>query len=152
MAGSAKIFVGPIWSLENRPSAVVVSAEGAGFDMKQYHEEAFQPVKPEPLVVVADHTKSSAELRTAATAATPVVTLPAVMPAELQAKLDALKAAKGADFDALFLEQQKDGHSKALDALNSYSSSGDAASLKAFADKAIPVVQGHLDKLNAMKL
>ncbi|GEM_PF-1463201 len=29
--------------------------EGAGFDMKNYHEEAFQPVKPEPLVVVADH-------------------------------------------------------------------------------------------------
>jgi ferredoxin-NADP reductase len=29
--------------------------EDAGFDMKNYHEEAFQPVKPEPLVVVADH-------------------------------------------------------------------------------------------------
>eukprot|EP01035_Chromulina_nebulosa_P047937 gene47937-65013_t len=29
--------------------------EGAGFDMKQYHEEAFQPVKPEPVVVIADH-------------------------------------------------------------------------------------------------
>lgn len=28
---------------------------GAGFDMKNYHEEAFQPVKPEPPVVVADH-------------------------------------------------------------------------------------------------
>ena len=103
-------------------------------------------------MLVTDHTKSSSELKTAAAAVSPAVTLPTALPAELQAKLDALKAAKGAAFDSLFLEQQKDGHSKALDALNSYSSSGDAASLKAFADKAIPVVQGHLDKLNAMKL
>ncbi len=30
------------------------SLASAGFDMKNYHEEAFQPVKPEPPVVVAD--------------------------------------------------------------------------------------------------
>ena len=103
-------------------------------------------------MLVTDHTKSSAELKTAAAASTPPVALPAAMPAELQAKLDALKAAKGAAFDTLFLEQQKDGHQKALDALNSYASSGDAASLKAFAGKAAPVVQAHLEKLNAIEL
>jgi putative membrane protein len=103
-------------------------------------------------MLVTDHTKSTAELKAAAAAATPVVTLPAALPAELQAKLDLLKAAKGADFDALFLEQQKDGHSKALDALKSYASGGDVASLKTFADKATPVVQGHLDALDAIEL
>jgi putative membrane protein len=101
-------------------------------------------------MLVTDHSKSSSELKTAAAGATPPVTLPTALPAELQAKLDALKAAKGAAFDTLFLEQQKDGHTKALDALKSYASSGDTASLKTFAAKAIPVVQGHLDKLNAM--
>lgn len=103
-------------------------------------------------MLVTDHTKSSADLKTAAAASTPPVVLPTAMPAELQAKLDALEAAKGAAFDTLFLEQQKDGHQKALDALNSYASSGDAASLKAFAGKASPVVQAHLEKLNAIKL
>jgi putative membrane protein len=103
-------------------------------------------------MLVTDHNKSTADLKAAAAAATPAVTLPAAMPAELEAKLDALKAAKGADFDALFLEQQKDGHGKALDALKSYSSGGDVASLKAFADKATPVVQTHLDALNAIEL
>ena len=103
-------------------------------------------------MLVSDHTKSSADLKTAAAAATPKVTLPAAMPAELQAKVDALKAVKGAEFDRLFLEQQKEGHQKTLDALKSYASSGDAPSLKSFAEKASPVVQAHLDKLNAMKL
>jgi putative membrane protein len=103
-------------------------------------------------MLITDHTKSTADLKTAAAAASPAVTLPAAMPAELQAKIDALKAAKGTAFDTLFLEQQKDGHQKALDALKSYSSGGDVASLKTFADKATPVVQAHLDKLNGLKL
>ncbi len=103
-------------------------------------------------MLVTDHTKSSAMLKTAAAAATPAVTLPMTMPAELQAKIDALKGAKGADFDKLFVEQQKDGHQKALDALKSYAASGDQPSLKKFATDATPVVQGHLDALNAMKM
>ena len=106
-------------------------------------------------MLVADHGKSTADLKTAAAAATPPVTLPTGLPAELQAKLDALKAAKaakGAEFDKLFIEQQKDGHKKALEALKSYASGGDVASLKAFATKGAPVVQAHLDEINAMKI
>lgn len=109
-------------------------------------------VKSFGAMLVADHGKSSADLKSAAAAATPPVTLPTALPAELQAKVDALKAAKGAEFDQLFVDQQKEGHQKALDALQSYASSGDAPSLKAFAGKAAPVVQKHLDQLNAMKL
>ena len=103
-------------------------------------------------MLVTDHTKSSAMLKIAAAGATPPVSLATTMPTELQAKLDALKAAKGAAFDTLFVEQQKDGHQKALDALKSYASSGDQASLKSFATDAAPVVQAHLDALNAMKM
>lgn len=103
-------------------------------------------------MLVTDHTKSSTMLKTAAAAASPAVTLPTTLPAELQAKLDALKATKGAAFDKLFLEQQKDGHNKALNALKSYSSSGDVVSLKTFASDAAPVVKAHLDMLNSMKM
>ena len=102
-------------------------------------------------MLVTDHTKSTAMLKSAA-AAGPAVTLPTTLPAELQAKLDALKAAKGAAFDTLFNAQQKAGHSKALNALKSYSSSGDVVSLKTFASNAAPVVQAHLDMLNSMKM
>jgi putative membrane protein len=103
-------------------------------------------------MLVADHTKSSTELKTAAAAAKPAVTPPAAMPAELQAKLDALQAAKGAEFDKLFVQQQKDNHQIALRTLQSYASGGDAPSLKAFAGKTAPVVQHHLDMLNGMKM
>ena len=80
----------------------------------------------------------------------PVVSLPMALPADLKSKIDALKAAKGADFDKLFVSQQTEGHQKALDALKAYSSGGDQASLKEFATTATPVVQGHLTKLEAM--
>jgi len=103
-------------------------------------------------MLVTDHTRSTADLKAAAGAASPAVTVPAAMPAEMQAKLDALKAAKGAAFDKLFVEQQKEVHQKALATLQSYASGGDVASLKAFASKGTPMVQGHLDKLNAMKI
>ena len=96
-------------------------------------------------MLVADHDKSTAELKTAAAAATPAITLPTTMPADLQAKLDALKAAKGAEFDKLFIAQQKEGHQKALDALTSYAANGDVASLKMFAGKAAPVVKAQIE-------
>ena len=103
-------------------------------------------------MLVTDHTKSSTELKAAAASSSPPVALPTALPGELQGKLDALKAAKGAAFDKLFLEQQREGHQKALETLQSYASTGDAPSLKAFAGKAAPVVKVHLDRLNGMKL
>jgi len=54
------------------------------------------------------------------------------------------------DFDKLFISQQTEGHTAALDSLKAYSTGGDQPSLKEFATTVIPTVQGHLDKLNAM--
>ncbi|HXH00353.1 MAG TPA: DUF4142 domain-containing protein [Sphingomicrobium sp.] len=103
-------------------------------------------------MLVTDHTKQQDMLKTAAAASTPAVTLPTAMPAEHQAHLDALKAAKGAEFDRLFLAQQKEGHSKMLAALKSYAASGDSPSLKAFAAKAVAGVEAHYNKVNSMKI
>jgi putative membrane protein len=98
-------------------------------------------------MLVTDHTKSSTMFKAAAKKTSPVVSLPMILPADLKSKMDALKAAKGADFDKLFVSQQTEGHQNALKA---YSSGGDQASLKEFATTATPVVQGHLTKLEAM--
>ena len=101
-------------------------------------------------MLVTDHSKSSSMLKSAAAKTSPVVALPMVLPAELKAKMAALKATKGADFDKLFVEQQTEGHQKALDALKAYAAGGDQPSLKDFATTATPVVEGHLAKLQAM--
>ena len=102
--------------------------------------------------LVTDHTKSAAMFKTAAGKTTPTVSLPILLPADLKANLAALKATKGADFDKLFVQQQTEGHQKALDALKAYAAGGDQQSLKDFANAATPVVTGHLDALKKMAM
>lgn len=101
-------------------------------------------------MLVADHTKSAAMFKSAAGKTSPTVALPMLLPADLKAKIAALKATSGAAFDKLFVEQQIAGHQAAVDALTAYAAGGDQASLKEFASTATPVVQGHLTALQAM--
>ena len=98
-----------------------------------------------------DHEKSTSELKSAAGTAN--ISVAPKLDAEKQAMLDQLKAAaRGADFDRLYVEQQKTAHQKALDLLQGYSSGGDNEALKAFATKTSAAVKGHLDHANSIKL
>jgi putative membrane protein len=99
--------------------------------------------------IQTDHTKSSAELKTAAASAN--VTVTPTLDAEKQGMLDQLKAASGAEFDRLYIQQQKTAHQKALALLQSYASGGDNPALKSFASKGATVVQGHIEHINGMK-
>ena len=101
-------------------------------------------------MLVKDHTGSSAQLKVHAAKTTPVVALPLILPADLKAKLAALKVTSGAAFDKLFVEQQIEGHQKAVDALTSYAAVGDQPALKEFATAVVPTVQAHLTALQAM--
>ena len=97
-----------------------------------------------------DHQKSSTELKAVAGEAGAAVT-PA-LDAEKQKMLDQLKAANGAEFDRLFLEQQRNAHQKALSLLQSYADGGDNEALKGFAKKSVPIIQGHLAHANRIKV
>ena len=97
----------------------------------------------------ADHMKSTADLKAAASQSN--VAVSPALDAEKQAMLDQLKAASGAEFDRMFIEQQKTAHQKALSLLQNYQTAGDNGALKGFASKVTPVVQAHLDHLNGMK-
>lgn len=96
-----------------------------------------------------DHSKSTADLKAAAQQ-TGVNVSPA-LDGEKQGMLDALKSAKGEDFDRLFIDQQTTAHQKALNLLRNYSNAGDNSALKAFATQASAVVERHLEHLNGMK-
>lgn len=100
--------------------------------------------------IKADHQRSAADLK--ALASKNSITVEPALDAEKQRMLDELKAASGADFDRLFLEQQKTAHQKALALLQGYSSGGGNAAFKAFAAKGAPIVKGHLDHLNTIEL
>jgi putative membrane protein len=97
-----------------------------------------------------DHEKSTSELKNAAGTAN--ITVAPKLDAEKQGMLDQLRAASGADFDRLFLEQQKTAHQKALNLLQGYSSGGDNEALKAFAAKTAGAVKTHLDHANSIRL
>ncbi len=102
-------------------------------------------------MLATDHRRSSEELKAAAGGLGPAVSVPTALPTDKQARIDALRAANGAEFDRLFLTQQVEAHSAALELLNSYASGGDAEPLKAFAAKAAPVVEGHLEKARTLQ-
>lgn len=100
--------------------------------------------------LLTDHTKSSEMMKKAAAKTSPMVAVPVALPADMKANLDALKAAKGAEFDKLFMQQQNEGHQKASDALKAYAAGGDQPALKDFAKTAETVVEGHMDMLQKM--
>jgi putative membrane protein len=99
--------------------------------------------------LLTDHQRSTAELKTLAAQAD--VKLTPALDAEKRAMLDQLKAASGAQFDRLFLQQQKTAHQKALALLQSYAGGGDTEPMKAFARKTSGVVEGHIEHLNGIR-
>ena len=119
-------------------SGRLAAAQGSSADVKSFGSK-----------LESDHSKSTAELKTAAQSAG--VTVTPALDAEKQGMLDSLKAAKGEDFDRMFIDQQATAHQKALQLLQNYSNAGDNDALKAFAGKAATVVQGHLTHANGMK-
>ena len=139
--GDAETFVATIAASDmfEIESGKLASANAASAKLKAFGD-----------MLVKEHTKSSADLKTAAGEAIPSLTPPTALTADLQTKLDALKAAKGEAFDTLFKSQQIEGHENALATLQAYASTGDQASLTGFATKATRVVQQHLNELKGM--
>lgn len=106
-----------------------------------------QAVKDFGAMMERDHTKSTAELKTAA--ATAKVTPAPEMTAKQQSDLAALQGASD-NFDTLYKQQQLAAHQQALALLQGQAAGGTAASLKAFAAKTAPVVQQHLEHVQRL--
>lgn len=100
-------------------------------------------------MLVKDHTKSTAELKQIASKENITLSPPTLMP-DMQSKIDALKNAKGAEFDTLYMTQQVPAHESALKLHQGYAQNGDNAALKAFASKTAPVVSKHLDEARSL--
>ena len=106
-------------------------------------------VKDFAAMLVADHTKSTAELKSIASKENITLSPPTLAP-DMQSKIDALKAAQGEQFDTLYLTQQVPAHETALKLHQGYAANGDNAALKAFASKTSTVVAKHLDEARTM--
>lgn len=100
-------------------------------------------------MMVKDHGKANAELMSIAKSKN--IPLPSTLDAEHQAKSDSLSKLTGKDFDAAYVNAMVEGHKNTLALMQSESSSGKDADLKAFAAKTVPVVQTHLDAISKIQ-
>lgn len=100
-------------------------------------------------MMVADHTKSTAEVKAAA-ARSHVHAAPPMLDAQGRRDVAALRAAHGTGRDALYVRQQKAAHQRALALHQSYAARGSAAPLKTVAAHVVPVVRTHIRELATM--
>jgi putative membrane protein len=98
--------------------------------------------------MIADHSKTSGELKrlvNAGTNNTNKVDVPSQMDSAHQSKYDKLKDLTGADFSSTYASQQVDAHKDAVSLFERYSKGGDNAELKDWAGKTLPALKHHLE-------
>jgi putative membrane protein len=106
-------------------------------------------VKTYAEMMIEEHSKSSEELKAAALTAG--IPLPPALPADKQAKLDALGRLTGDAFDRQYLADQRSGHQETLAKVNQYLAAAPPGPLKDHASKLTGVVQNHLNALEKIK-
>ncbi len=106
-----------------------------------------QRVKDFGSMMVTDHTQANNELKSLASSNN--VTVPAaLMPAE-QMHVNMLKKKTGADFDKAYVSMMIDDHKKDIAEFKKAANSKNA-DVKNFATKTLPVLQKHLDSIQAI--
>jgi putative membrane protein len=100
-------------------------------------------------MMIADHTKSTEDVKAAAMAANVKVAPPKLDPMGAK-NVAALRAAKGTARDRLYVTQQKAAHAKALTLQQGYAANGTVPGLKTVAAGIVPVVQTHITELQTM--
>lgn len=134
------------------PSPTYVAKAGAGDLYETQSSKLVLASTADPKVrsfaarMIADHAKSSAMIKTAATKSGIKVHSPK-LDAGQTAMIVALTTARGAKRDALYLTQQHKAHEQALALHENYASNGDKPALKAAAAKIVPVVKLHIEQM-----
>jgi putative membrane protein len=92
--------------------------------------------------MIADHTKSTADLKAIATKKG--VTLPKDMDAEHKALAPTMEKLSGKEFEAKYISQMQADHQKTANTMRAHEKMTQDADLKAFIGKTVPVVEQHL--------
>lgn len=101
--------------------------------------------------MIDHHTRLSAQTMAAARAAGLNPPPPMLMPMHRE-MLDRLRPLRGAAFDREYKRQQEMSHEMALRLQQNYANNGDTPQLRSNAQAAVPVVQGHLNQIRAIRL
>jgi putative membrane protein len=101
--------------------------------------------------MVADHTKTSDQLKKLVADKDIKVELPGKLDAEHQTNLDKFNGLSGAQFDKEFVGLQIDAHQKAIALFEGYAAAGENSDLKAWAKDTLPTLKEHLDHAQKLK-
>ena len=109
------------------------------------------PEKKFASLMVADHTRTSTELKGLVSSGKVKADLPAGLDSSHQSKLDKLKGESGKDFSSDFDSDQVGAHQDAVSLFERYARGGDNADLKNWAGKTLPALKHHLSMAQALK-
>jgi len=101
--------------------------------------------------MIADHTKTSSELKELVSSGKVKAEIPAALDSSHQSKLDKLKNAKGKDFSSDYDSEQVSAHKDAVSVFERYAKGCDNAELKSWASKTLPALKHHLDMAQNLK-
>jgi putative membrane protein len=101
--------------------------------------------------MVADHAKTSTELKGLVGSGKVNAELPNALDSSHQSKLDKLKGESGKDFSLDFDSMQVSAHKDAVSLFERYSKRGDNADLKNWAGKTLPALKHHLRMAQGLK-
>jgi putative membrane protein len=107
------------------------------------------PTKDFANQMIADHSKTSAELKSAV-ASDPKTPIPSGLDSAHQSKLDRLNGLSGGDFTKEYHKMQVDAHESAVSLFQRYAQGGDSEKLKSWASKTLPALQHHLEMAKAL--
>lgn len=108
-----------------------------------------QRVKDFGGMMVTDHSKANDELKNYASSHG--ITLPDSLPASMKKHLDAMKNMKGSAFDNHYVSMMVEDHQKDVAKFKKESTDANDAQLKTWAANTLPVLQKHLDSIQAIK-
>lgn len=94
--------------------------------------------------MIADHEKTSGEMKAMVQGGKVQATLPTALDSNHQSKLDTLNGLQGKDFTKRYHSDQVKAHKDAVDLFQRYGKDGDNPDLKAWAAKTQPALDHHL--------
>jgi putative membrane protein len=108
-----------------------------------------QRVKDFGAMMVRDHSKANDELKSLASSRG--ITLPASLPPDKQKMVDNMKKMTGKSFDSHYVTMMVQDHQKDVSEFKKESTAGKDNDVKNWAAKTLPVLQTHLDSIQAIK-
>jgi putative membrane protein len=100
--------------------------------------------------MVADHTKTSTELKGLVSSGAVKAEIPSALDSSSQKKVDKLKDTKPEDFAGQYDPMQVSAHKDAVSLFERYAKGGDNPKLKDWAGKTLPHLQHHLEMAQAL--